>query len=209
MLSVKTFPVGSLETNLCLIQDENTKESAIVDPGEMSEELDQILKNKTLKYILLTHGHFDHIAQAQRYKNLSGAKIVISEKESEFTKNNALNLSCKYSNIQIKSFDADILVKDGDMINLGDTQIKVMETPGHTVGSVCYIADDKIFSGDTVMKECVGRCDLPTGNSKELRKSIRKICSLTRDYTIYPGHGEATTLDYEKQNNLYFRKEIS
>ena len=205
MLVVEKFKVGPLETNCYLITDKNTKKSAIIDPGGISAELDakiEVIGTENIEYILMTHGHFDHIRKAPRYQKLTGAKLVIGAKEADFTKDRHLNL-CR---IPLAPFDVDILVDDGDEITLGETKIKVIATPGHTIGGVCFIADDCLFTGDTIMKGTVGRCDLETGNFEKMKDSISKIVALTENYKIYPGHGDSSTLSAEKENNLYLKR---
>ena len=150
----------------------------------------------------MTHGHFDHIRKAPRYQKLTEAKLAIGAKEADFTKDRHLNL-CR---IPLAPFDVDILVNDEDIITLGETKIKVIATPGHTVGGVCFIADDNLFSGDTIMKGTVGRCDLKTGNFEQMKNSILKITALTENYKIYPGHGDTSTLNEEKENNFYLKR---
>ena len=205
MLIVQRFKVGPLETNCYLITDKNTKKSAIIDPGGICSKLDEkinVIGEKNFEYILMTHGHFDHIRKAPRYQKLTGAKMVIGEKESNFTKDRKLNL-CR---IPMEPFEADILVKDNDIITLGETKIKVISTPGHTVGGVCFIADNCLFTGDTIMKKTIGRCDLNTGNFEQMKNSISKIIKLTKNYKICPGHGDLSTLDEEKETNFYLKQ---
>lgn len=197
MLVVESFKVGPLETNCYLIVDKKTQRAAIIDPGGISVELDKkihSLGEKNVDYILMTHGHFDHIRKATRYKKLTGAKLMIGVNEAEFTKNRRLNL-CR---IPIEPFEADVLLNNGNIISLGETKIKVINTPGHTVGGVCFIAEDFLFSGDTIMRGTIGRYDLETGNFNQMRESIKKILDLSKNYIIYPGHGEPTTLQEEK-----------
>ena len=202
MLVVESFKVGPLETNCYLIVDKKTQRAAIIDPGGISAELDKkiySLGEENVDYILMTHGHFDHIRKATRYKKLTGAKLMIGVNEAEFTKNRRLNL-CR---IPMPPFEADILLNDNDIISLGETKIKVMHTPGHTVGGLCFIAEDFLFSGDTIMRESIGRYDLETGDFNQMRESIKKILGLSKNYIIYPGHGDPTTLQEEK--NLYLK----
>ena len=202
MLIVENFKVGPLETNCYLIIDKKTQKAAIIDPGGISAELDKkiySLGKENVDYILMTHGHFDHIRKAIRYKKLTGAKLMIGVNEAEFTKNRKLNL-CR---IPMPPFAADVLLNDNDVISLGETKIKVIHTPGHTVGGVCFITEDFLFSGDTIMRESIGRYDLETGDFNQMRESIKKILGLSKNYIIYPGHGEPTTLQEEK--NLYLK----
>lgn len=205
MLIIERYKVGPLETNCYFITDNDTKKSAIIDPGGISSELDEKIESigkENIEYILMTHGHFDHIRKAVRYQKMTGAKLMIGKDESQFTKDRRLNL-CR---IPMPAFDVDVLLNDGDIIKLGEIKIKVLNTPGHTVGGVCFIVDNCMFVGDTIMKGTVGRCDLNTGSLDQMMSSILKISKLQGNYNIYPGHGDMTTLDDEKKNNVYFRK---
>ncbi len=207
MLEVKIFKVGSIPTNCYIIKDVDKNIGVIVDPGGESNELEQeIFSLKEVKYILLTHGHFDHILKAKKYREMTGSKIVISELDKAFTQDNFLNLSNKFlrrSKGKLDNFDADVFVKEGDELSFAGTSFKVMSTPGHTQGSVCYILGDKIFSGDTLFSGDCGYARFPTGNKEELKNSIHKLYDLnteSSDYIVYPGHAEITLLSQEKLN---------
>lgn len=205
MVAVKVFKVGPLETNCYLLTDTSTKKSAIIDPGGISAKLDEAINAvgvENIEYILMTHGHFDHIRKASRYKNLTGATLAIGKNEADFTKDRHLNL-CR---IPMEEFEADVLLNDGDTIKLGNFIIRVIETPGHTKGSVCFVAGDCIFTGDTLMKGTFGRCDLETGNFEQMCNSLEKIFALPGDYKIYPGHGEMSILAEERANNSYNKR---
>lgn len=208
MLSIKTFVVNPLKTNCYFIKNDETNKIAIIDPGGISLKLNEEISQysqKNFEYILLTHGHFDHIKSAQKYREITGAKIVIALAERDFTKNAELNLSNQLKSRAISPFEADVFVQNDDILEFGNTKIKVIHTPGHTMGSVCYIVDDCIFTGDTLMKCTIGRTDLQTGNANDIQNSLKKLCTLTKNYKIYPGHGEISTLDYEKSNNIYLK----
>ncbi len=203
MLTIEKFKVGPLETNCYFIVDAATQKAAIIDPGGLSAELDQKIRAlgvENVEYVIMTHGHFDHIRKAPRYKTLTGAKLAIGVNEAEFTKNRHLSLS----RVELPPFDADIFLKEGDIVQLGETGLRVLDTPGHTIGGVCLVAPECLFTGDTLMKGTIGRCDLKTGDMDQMKRSIEKLSKLAGNYTIYPGHGEETTLDEEKQNNVYF-----
>ncbi len=207
MIEVKIFKVGSIPTNCYLIKDIHKNIGIIVDPGGESSELDkEISLLEEVKYILLTHGHFDHILKAKKYREVTGAKIVISELDGEFTQDNLLNLSRKFlrrSKGIMENFDADIFVKEGYEFYFSEIPFKVLSTPGHTQGSVCYIAENIIFSGDTLFKGDCGYAHFPTGNKEDLKKSIQKLYSLNTektDYIVYPGHAGVTSLIKEKLN---------
>ncbi len=199
MIKVKRYSVGDLKANCYVLNNTDENISIIVDPGGQNTELERyIRKIGKIKYIFLTHGHFDHISEAKKYKDITGAKIVIGKDEENFLSDATLNLSSKYSKSPIKPFDADILVNDGDEINFGSKKIKVMFTPGHTSGSVCYFVDDMMFSGDTLFRGEIGRTDLKSGNWEQMRVSLKKLYELNDEYVVYPGHGLFTLLSKEK-----------
>ncbi len=206
MLKIERYSVSPLKTNCYLIIDDKTQKFAIIDPGGWSEKLDRRVYEmgyEKLVYIILTHGHFDHIKLAKELQEKSKAKIVIFKNENEFLSNSNLNLSSQFLCKDLKPFSADVLLSDGESIYLGDSKIELMHTPGHTLGSSCFISENLIFSGDTIMKETVGRTDLVTGSYLDMKNSLKKIASLKGDYIIYPGHGEITTLNHEKVYNKY------
>lgn len=197
ILKIQRFPVGILRTNSYLISYNN--KGIIVDPGGISDKLDENIKKLDgIDYIILTHGHFDHILEVKRYQKLTGAKVVIGEYEKDFPMDNSLNLCSEFYKNGINNFSADILLKDGDILNFEDKEIKVISTPGHTIGSVCYCVDDIMLSGDTLFKGKVGRTDLATGNQDDILNSLRKLYKLKTDYLVYPGHGLTTSLYKEK-----------
>ncbi len=205
MLEVKTYVLGPIRTNCYFIKDKSQGLGAIIDPGGISKQLDSDITElgiENVKYILLTHGHFDHITRASRYRRFTGAKIVIGKEEDEFTKDNSLNMSSMRGRKGIENFEADLLLDDGESIFLGDTKITAIHTPGHTKGSICYLADDVMFSGDTIMKEGLGRTDFPTGSKEDLNASIKKLMALDDNITVYPGHGDITNLGIEMKNYI-------
>lgn len=208
MITIETFIVGHIATNCYIITDTATNRRAVVDPGYKSAELTNRIKElgtDTFDYILLTHGHFDHIWFASGIRELTGAKIVISEDDAPFLTDGSLNLSANFGLRNISDLTADVTLKDGDHLMLGNTCIKFIRTPGHTIGSGCYVSfEDKIvFSGDTLFKLSMGRTDFVTGNEAEIMKSLNRLASLEGDFDVLPGHGDKTTLDYERKNNPY------
>lgn len=205
-LQIKGYPVGTMGTNCYLVTDAETNERFLVDPGFFDGSLKRLLldvKPGELKYILLTHGHFDHILGVCDVQKTYGGKIVIHEKDADCFKNEKKSLVGAFapgSNLPEK---ADILVKDGDKLPFSDGEITVLHTPGHTEGSVCYLLENAVFSGDTLFFDSVGRTDFFSGSFTEILESVKKIAALSGDRKVYPGHGMMTTLERERKNNRY------
>lgn len=192
-------------TNCYMLENESA--AVVIDPGEITPELMLFAKEnneKRQKAILLTHCHFDHIAGINELKKVFNADVFISAADAEGLNNPNINVS-RYLTGNSFSLTADKQLNDGDVLTFGKDRITVLMTPGHTKGSACFIMGDVIFSGDTLFKMNIGRYDLPTANAKELLMSLKKIKNLSGDYTVYSGHGDVTTLEFERQNNFYLK----
>ncbi len=199
--------VGILGTNCYIFTDEKTGESAVVDPGGKFSEIEKAVKDKNVKYILITHGHYDHVFGAAETKRQTGAEVVIGKNDAEHLYNiEKCNSGMNFPETQ-ELIKADITVEDGDELFVGGIKVKVMETPGHSLGSVCYILPEEkvIFSGDTLFFNSIGRTDFPTSAPQKMRSSLKKLAELEGDYDVCPGHGFTTTLDEERKNNYYLR----
>lgn len=204
MIEIQKFNVTNLFTNCYLLTDNITGDMAVVDPGEFSQRLIECIDNNNgkLKYVLLTHGHYDHIGFAKEIATKYNAKIICHKNTNKFLSDNHLNHSMYHVEIpDIVPFNADVLLDDGDVIKLGESNIKFIETPGHTDGCGCFIFDNCMITGDTIFCNSFGRTDLPTGSISKMLKTFKKLKGIKEDYIIYPGHGKTTTLAYEQENN--------
>ena len=192
-----------MEENIYLIEEE--KHLSVIDPGGLTEKLIEYIDDKDLKleYILLTHGHHDHIAAVNLLKEKYQPKIVCHKEEEGLLLDPRKNLSSLIG--EEISVVADVLVDEGDQIEFGEKIFEFIHTPGHTAGSMCIAFGNDLFSGDMLFKGAIGRTDLPTANPKKMEESILKLKAIKEDYKVYPGHGEKTHLFYELANNFFFQ----
>jgi len=199
---IKTYVEPPIDNNNYLIIDETSKDAALVDCSAVNDELktDLAKNGAKLKYILLTHGHFDHIAGIRPSLD---TKVVMHKADLDWLKK-ANQYLPMFGIPEITIPKVDIFVNEGDTLKLGNTEIKVIHTPGHTQGGVCYLVDGKLFSGDTIFKEAVGRCDLEGGDFDMIIESVEnKIFKLPPETVIYPGHGKMTSVGWEKEHNRF------
>ena len=185
-------------SNSYLLLDDASKQFAVVDPSVapiVAEEF--FAKGYVLQYVFLTHGHFDHILFLDEWR-AKGAKVCLHIGDAEFLGDPAQSLFLQFFARDTRYADADILLHDGDVIRLGEVEITVLSTPGHTQGSVCYLFDDVMISGDTLFYGSIGRTDLPGSSVQDMQETIERLRAIQTDYTVYPGHGRKTTLMREK-----------
>ncbi|MDO5403113.1 MAG: MBL fold metallo-hydrolase [Eubacteriales bacterium] len=198
--------IGLIATNCYLIKNEDTKQSVLIDPAEAPQRLQEMIDKSgcELKAVLLTHGHSDHISAAKEVCEKNHVRLYAGEDEKELLQNPQLNLSSQLG--AAISIEADCWVKDNDQLNIAGMDIKAIHTPGHTAGGMCYYIEEAglLFSGDTLFAESVGKTDFPTGSMSELVRSVKeKLMILPDDTRVLPGHGEDTSIGYEKKYNPY------
>lgn len=204
---VTRVQLGVMSTNGYILLHKESGDCAFVDPGDYGERLKAYLKEigvNKLRYILLTHGHFDHIKGVKRLKADFGGEVVIHTLDADCLYNSEKSLG-DFFGLSMPSLEADITLNDGDKLPFGDSEIEVIHTPGHTVGCVCYKISDMIFSGDTLFCGSIGRTDFPGGSMLQLTASLKKLAALEGNYKVYPGHEDVTDLENEKKHNLYMK----
>lgn len=209
-MKITRFPVGEMGVNCYVLENEETGEGAVVDPGRYAPVVEEEVKKlKKVKYILLTHGHFDHVWEVKIAKEKTGAQIVISREDAGCLNDDPHNL-CHEAGIEMNKCEADILVGEGDTLYLGDEEIKVLHTPGHSLGSVCYLIESSkiLISGDTLFCRTCGRTDFLGGSPDDMLKSLKRLKELDGDYDVYPGHNRPTTLSEERVKNRYMKRDL-
>ena len=198
-------PLSVCETNSYIVASEENNCVLIDAPADPDYILGEIESHGlTLKKIFLTHGHFDHIWGANELRRLSGAPIYAYEEEKKVCENAAMNVSDQAG--RPETVIPDHYVKDGELLEFAGMRFRLIATPGHTAGSCCYYMEEEkiLLSGDTLFEGSVGRTDFPTGSMSSLVRSIKdKLLVLPEDVTVYPGHGEKTTIGDEKKYNPY------
>jgi glyoxylase-like metal-dependent hydrolase (beta-lactamase superfamily II) len=201
-----TIPAGPFEVNTYIVFNDETKEGFLIDPGGQEKKIEKIIRDENidLKFILNTHCHIDHVSMDNYFKGKYSIDIIAAKEEEQILKN--LEEQAEYLGFE---YTGDVVIdrylKDGEVIELGDMKILSVFTPGHSPGSVSFLVNDKhLFSGDTLFRNTIGRTDILGGSSEQIISSIKnKLMTLKDDVKVYPGHGEPTTIGYERKFNPY------
>ena len=201
MINIKVYSQGFLSANSYLVYDDSTMEAIIIDPTIPFEfaSKDSFFRDLKVKYILLTHCHFDHLFYYEEWRAKTKAITAIGEHDGVGLIHSSINLSTLFTGEDKSYIAADLLLLDGEVIPLGDYKVIVLSTPGHTQGSVCFLIEENLFSGDTLFANGdIGRSDFPTGNEVLIMQSLKRLLALNGNITVYPGHGPATTVEAER-----------
>jgi len=197
--------VGSYCSNCYIVGSESSKEAAIIDPGAEFNKIDNKINELGVKpkIIILTHAHGDHIGAVKELVEKYGTKVYIHEEDAQALINSKTNFSKVLFGKDI-SVKPDVLLKDGDEIQLGDLKFEIIHTPGHTRGGICIKVGNIMMTGDTLFNNSIGRTDFPGGSFEEIIDSIQeKIFKYDEDIIIYPGHNSPSTIKSEKLNNPF------
>ena len=204
MLQIHTLPLGAYQTNTYIVHDSESKSCAVIDPGY---EAQTILKKVaqlglTVDAILLTHGHFDHVGAVLEIQKATSCAIWMNQGDYSPARHPLRGMMYPLADTTAAEIN---LCEEGEVIHAGGLTFTTLETPGHTWGSVCYLCGDALFSGDTLFAGSCGRTDLPGGDWATITESLHRLQEIEADLRIFPGHGESSTLGYEKMANPYMR----
>lgn len=198
---IKRIPTGQLEANCYIISDSEVGDAIVIDPGDEPDIIIEAIGTLKVKYIVLTHGHFDHVGAVPEIKAHTGAQVAIHEDDLPLYE--AVSAQAAHWGFKLPDMPKpDLLLKEGDTIGGGEP-LTVIHTPGHSPGSMCLYTEGVVITGDTLFMGSVGRTDFPGGSMPKLKQSFRRLMSLPDDTAVLPGHGPGTTIGKEKTENFF------
>lgn len=210
-MKVISMQVGAIGTNCYLVKDETSGFGFVVDPGDEAERILSAVQTQKMdvRYIFLTHAHFDHVLAAAALQRATGAYLVVHTLDAPKLRTEAMTEFRSFLRGGYDEPRADILVNGGECFDVGSMKAEYLYTPGHTNGSCCIRVGDCLFSGDTLFRLECGRCDLPTGDFSQMLASLAALAAIGEDLRVYPGHDRASTLAYERAHNPYIRQALA
>lgn len=202
---IRRLPVGPIATNCYILCDRETGKAAVIDPGFEAPRILAELRETGCRavYIVLTHGHADHMSAAGEVRAATGAPLAVYEGELPLLADPAANLHDSFSGAPFVPLKPEVRFPDGGTLRVGGLTLRALHTPGHTAGSCVLLCGRTMFAGDTLFYEGAGRTDMPTGSAADMARSLRRLAALEGDYRVLPGHGPATTLAHERQSNPF------
>ncbi len=205
-MQITQIPAAGFAANCWLLWDETSGEAAVIDPAAECADIVAALKEHalTLRWILLTHGHFDHIFAADTLRDATGAPLAVHRGDAKALTNAVANASAVFFGEEHLYRPADRILENGDELQLGALSVRVHHFPGHSPGCAVYEAGDALFTGDVLFAGSVGRVDLPGGNAGVMHKSLERLCEM-EEHTLYPGHGGITALQKEIKTNPFLQ----
>ena len=203
-MEIKKLVLGIVHSNCYIVTDPDSGESVVIDPGAGDPALLEAVRPLRVRYILATHRHFDHVLGVGALKEITGAQVAIHERDACGLTDGRHSLASMVQE-SMPAAEPDILLRGGAVLPFANSQIEVLHTPGHTMGSVCFLLDGVLFSGDTLFQSSCGRLDLPTGSRQDMTASLRRLSELPGETRVLSGHGAESTITAEKKNNPYMK----
>ncbi len=207
LMKIEHCVVGPLQVNCYIVYDDESREAMVIDPGNNADEILDIILGLRLqpRYIVCTHGHFDHIGAVSAVKKKTGAAVVLHREDLPIYEG-AQDLAALWGFSMEKQPAPDILVAEGDNLSIGENTVTIMHTPGHSPGSLCLRHNNLLLSGDTIFAGSIGRTDFPGGSLEAMKQSFRRIIDLPAETKLFPGHGPLSTVADEREINFFIHE---
>lgn len=203
-MNARRLVLGELDTNCWIVDDGTGAGAVVIDPAGDEAVLLEALEGRSVSYVVLTHGHFDHLVAARAVLAATGAPLLVHEADAGRI-TNAEGTGARLFGMEYDAPPADTVLRDGDLVEAGGLVLEVLHTPGHTQGSICLLGGGHLFSGDTLFAGSIGRTDFPGGSMQDMRRSIAgRLAPLPDDTVVHPGHGPDTTIGRERRVNPFF-----